>query len=80
MGVLAEWDIMGFRPCPHCSAKCKKSASVCSKCKQAISPVESSDRCRSCSEPIQPHWKVCPACEKEIERAFNFFDLDGFDL
>jgi hypothetical protein len=82
MGVRDEWDLAGFRPCPRCHAKCKKSAAVCPRCRGEIIPVDPTDRCAGCKEPIQPHWKVCPACDSAIDTHGTnlLFDGDGLDI
>src|SRR5262245_57766286 len=47
--------------CPHCDYEVRSDFLRCPNCLRKLK-----DRCRSCSKPLDPMWKICPYCEAEI--------------
>ncbi|MDQ2759474.1 MAG: zinc ribbon domain-containing protein [Actinomycetota bacterium] len=55
---LAE---LGYHLCPHCDYEVDNDFLRCPSCRGKLK-----NPCESCGRPLEPEWKVCPYCEKEI--------------
>jgi hypothetical protein len=57
--------------CPFCKTRVKDEYLVCPNCARRLRDV-----CSSCRRPLEPNWKVCPYCEKQVGHApATTFDL-----
>src|ERR1041384_457017 len=54
---LASLD---YSLCPHCDYEVQSDYLRCPSCMRKLKA-----RCYSCSQPIDPAWRICPYCEAE---------------
>ena len=57
--------------CPFCKTRVKDEFLVCPNCMRRLREV-----CGNCRRPVEPAWKICPYCEKQLGRSESV----GFDL
>lgn len=58
---LAQMDYLA---CPYCDFDIEKGFLRCPSCLRKLK-----EPCGTCSQPLDPRWKICPYCESEIGQA-----------